>query len=136
MALIGLGLDLVDIADAGRLLDRWGERLLRRLLTDAEREYVSGSGFPAQHLAVRLAAKEAVYKALQSLSAARGVRWRQIEVVRHPGGRPSIRLHGEAESLATRGGVDHIALSLSHTAQTAGAVAVLEGRITRSGKSE
>jgi holo-[acyl-carrier protein] synthase len=127
VALIGIGIDLVDTLEAARLLDRWGERLLHRLLTDEERDYVSRAATPAQHLAVRLAAKEAVYKALQSLPGSRTIRWRQIEVVRQDGGRPVIRLHAEAHQVASRGGVVRISLSLTHTSRTAGAVAVIEG---------
>ncbi len=127
MAVIGLGLDLVDTAEAARLLARWGDRLLSRLLTDAERAYVAASANPPQHLAVRLAAKEAVYKALQSLPEAREVRWREIEVVRLDGGRPTVRLHGLAERIAKEGGVARVSVSLSHTLHSAGAVAILEG---------
>lgn len=127
MALIGIGIDLVDISEAARLLDRWGDRLLHRMLTDEEREYVARAAMPAQHLAVRLAAKEAVYKALQSLPGSRTIRWRQIEVVRRDGGRPAIRLHEDAEQVAAQGGVVRVSLSLTHTSRTAGAVAVLEG---------
>lgn len=127
MALIGVGIDLVDTAEAARLLERWGDRLLNRLLTEAERGYVTRAPIPAQNLAVRLAAKEAVYKALQSLPGSRTIRWRQIEVVRQDGGRPVIRLHAEADQVASRGGVVRIALSLTHTARTAGAVAIVEG---------
>ena len=100
MAVIGIGIDLVDNAEAARLLDRWGDRLLRRLLTDAEREYVIRAALPAQHLAVRLAAKEAVYKALQSLPGTRALRWRQIEVLRQNSGRPTVLLHAEAAGVA------------------------------------
>jgi holo-[acyl-carrier protein] synthase len=127
MALIGVGIDLVDIEEAARLLDRWGARLLNRLLTDQERSYVEGSSRPAQHLAVRLAAKESVYKALQSLPGSRTLRWRQIEVVRRDGGRPEVRLHDEARLVAERGGMRRIVLSLTHTRLTAGAVAIVEG---------
>ena len=127
MAVIGIGIDLVDNAEAARLLDRWGDRLLRRLLTDAEREYVIRAALPAQHLAVRLAAKEAVYKALQSLPGSRTLRWRQIEVLRQNSGRPTVLLHAEAAGVAARGGVLRISLSLTHTPQTAGAVAIIEG---------
>jgi holo-[acyl-carrier protein] synthase len=127
VALIGVGIDLVDTAEAARLLERWGDRLLNRLLTEAERGYVTRAPIPAQNLAVRLAAKEAVYKALQSLPGSRTIRWRQIEVVRQDGGRPVIRLHAEADQVASRGGVVRIALSLTHTVRTAGAVAIVEG---------
>ena len=126
MAVIGLGIDLVDVEEAERLLDRWGERLLKRLLTEAEREYVLRFQQPAMYLAVRLAAKEAVYKALQGLPGAREVRWRHIEVVRRHDGLPSIRLHGEAARLSEAAGMVRISLSLSHTKRTAGAVALLE----------
>jgi holo-[acyl-carrier protein] synthase len=126
LAVIGLGVDLVDVEDAERLLERWGDRLLRRLLTDAERAYVLRFDRPGQYLAVRLAAKEAVYKALQGLPGAREVRWRHIEVVRRHDGVPSIRLHDEAARLSAATGTVRISLSLSHTKRTAGAVALIE----------
>lgn len=128
MAVIGVGIDLIDIAEAARLLERWGERLLTRLLTESEQDYVRRSANPPQHLAVRLAAKESVYKALQSVPGSRGLRWRQIEVVRQPGGRPEVLLHAEARKVAEAGGVLRIGLSLTHTSLTAGAVAIVEGR--------
>lgn len=124
--MIGLGVDLVDVEEAERLLERWGDRLLRRLLTETEREYVLRFERPAQYLAVRLAAKEAVYKALQALPGAREIRWRHIEVVRRHDGQPSIRLHAEADRLARDAGMVRISLSLSHTRRTAGAVALIE----------
>jgi len=126
MAVIGLGIDLVDIEEAARLLERWQDRLLDRTLTERERRYVVESARPAERLAVRLAAKEAVYKALQSLPGAREIRWREIEVVRQDGGRPEILLHALAERVARDGGVIRINVSLSHTHRSAGAVAILE----------
>lgn len=126
MAVIGLGIDLVDVEEAARLLDRWAGRLLDRTLTDRERQYVVASARPAERLAVRLAAKEAVYKALQTLPGAREIRWREIEVVRLDSGRPEIVLHGRARQVAGEGKVARICISLSHTHQSAGAVALLE----------
>jgi holo-[acyl-carrier protein] synthase len=128
VAVIGLGIDLVDVKEAERLLDRWGDRLLNRVLTDAEREYVLRFHYPAKHLAVRIAAKEAVYKAFQTVPDAAGIRWRHIEVVRHGDGRPLIRLHGHAAELADSAGGLRISVSLSHTERTAGAVALIEER--------
>jgi holo-[acyl-carrier protein] synthase len=123
----GVGIDLVEVATAERLLDRWGEKVLRRLLTDGEREYVARFARPAKHFAVRLAAKEAVYKSLQALPGARTIGWRDIEVERDGEGRPTIRLHGDALELARKSGVRRVAVSLSHTETTAGAVALAEG---------
>ncbi len=126
MTLIGVGIDLVEVPEASRLLDRWGERLLRKVLTEKERTYVMRFSRPAPHLAVRLAAKEAVYKALQGVSGAAAIGWREIEVERNQEGRPAVRLHGRAAVLV--GGIEgfRIALSLTHTETTAGAVAVAE----------
>jgi len=126
VAVIGLGIDLVDVKEAERLLDRWGDRLLNRVLTDGERAYVLQFHYPAKHLAVRIAAKEAVYKAFQTVPNAAGIRWRHIEVVRHGDGRPLIRLHGHAAELAASAGGLRVTVSLTHTERTAGAVALID----------
>lgn len=123
--MIGVGIDLVDLEVAETMLERWGDRLLKRVLTDGERAYVTSFPRPAKHLAVRLAAKEAVYKALQPLPGARKVSWRDIEVVRQTDGRPTVCLHGAAAELAEAGAI-RINVSLSHSGGTAGAVAVVE----------
>ena len=128
MAVLGVGIDLVEVSDAVRLLDRWGDRLLKRILTDQERGYLDRLALPAKHLAVRIAAKEAVYKALQSVPGAREVGWREIEVERSESGRPSIRLYGSAARAAEAGGVVRISLSLTHTEHTSAAVAIAEGK--------
>lgn len=126
MAVVGFGLDVVDVARAEALLEPGRRRVLERLLTDQERAYVTGMRYPARHLAVRLAAKEAVYKALQALPDTRGVGWREIEVVRGPHGRPSIRLHGRAAAAVAACGELRIHTSLTHSDATAAAAAILE----------
>ena len=126
MAIVGIGIDLVDIDRAERLLARHGERALRRLLSPAERAYVEGMVTPARHFAVRLAAKEAVYKALQTLPGATAVGWKDIEVLRATSGRPGIQLHGTAARLVAGLGAHRIHVTLTHTERTAGAVAVVE----------
>lgn len=126
MAIIGIGIDLVDIVRAERILARHGERALRRLLFPSERAYVEGMVLPARHFAVRLAAKEAVYKACQALPGAVGIGWRDIEVTRALSGRPGIALHGTARDVVAAAGHVRIHISLTHTDQTAGAVAVVE----------
>ena len=121
----GVGMDLVDIARVDRLLDAKGERALRRLFTSDEVEYALGRALPAQHLAARLAAKEAAFKALSGNPLARTIGWREIEVIRSEHG-PTLALHGRAADRAAELGVTTIWVSLTHTATTAGAVVVLE----------
>ena len=121
-----MGLDLVEVARVSAILKDKGTRVLERLLTPAERAYCESRPDIATHVAVRLAAKEAVYKALQGSAAARGIGWREIEVTRAPDGRPDVRLSGGATQRAQALGVTRVLLSLSHTHLAAIAIAVLE----------
>lgn len=126
MAVVGIGLDVVELPRARALLARHGERILRRMLTDEERAYLATLGDPAPAFAARLAAKEAIYKALQVLPGARPVGWREIGVRRLPDGRPEAQLTGRAaEVLAPHQVTVH--LSLSQSRDVAAAVAILEG---------
>jgi holo-[acyl-carrier protein] synthase len=125
---VGIGLDLVDLERVDRLIRRKGDRALGRLLTPGELAYIRSRPDPVPHVAARLAAKEAVYKALQSLAGSRGIGWREIEVSHDPTGRPAVRLHGLAERLAGRLPGAEILLTLSHSAAAAGAVALLTTR--------
>lgn len=125
LSVLGVGIDLVDLSRVARLLDNKGEQALTRFFTAAEREYLSTRPDPTGHAAARIAAKEAVYKALQSLPGARGVGWREIEVTRDADGRPAIVLHGLAARLADEAGGMKIEISLTHSESTAGAVAVI-----------
>ncbi len=126
MSTIGVGLDIVQISRVERLIAAKGDAVYAKLLTAGERAYVTDQPLPAQHLAARIAAKEAVYKALQALPDSRGVGWQDVEVVRAREGFPSIRLLGVAASLAESVGGLTIHLSLSHSDTTAGAVALIE----------
>lgn len=125
MNVLGVGIDLVDIHRVEEMLERREEQAIQKLLTPAERAFVLAQPVPARHIAARIAAKEAVYKALQSLPDARGVGWQDIEVLRSDHGRPSIKLHGVAAELDRTTGPLIIELSLSHSELTAGAVAVI-----------
>lgn len=125
MELIGIGIDLVDIVRVERMMARHEGRVIARFLTERERAYVEGKHRPAMHIAARIAAKEAAYKAFQSLPDARAVSWHHLEVERETEGRPYLVLRGLAAELAERHGPLEIQLSLSHSDATAGAVAVL-----------
>jgi len=122
----GLGIDAVEIDRVARMYNELGDRMLRRLFTGDELVYIADKVAPAQHLAVRLAAKEAAYKALAGNELARGIGWRDVEVVSRDDGAPMIRLHGRAaERFAEVGGAT-IHVSLTHSVTTAVAVVVIE----------
>jgi holo-[acyl-carrier protein] synthase len=124
---LGVGVDLVEVTRVSTIIVDKGARVFERLLTPAERAYCESRPDPATHVAVRLAAKEAVYKALQGTDAARGIGWREIEVIRAADGRPDVVLSGSAAARAQALGVRRVLLSLSHTHLAAVAMAVLVG---------
>src|ERR1051325_8110790 len=106
-------------------MQRRGERLGERLFSDAEREYAQRQKDPANTLAARFGAKEAVMKAM-------GVglwkfKLRDVEVVRAKSGAPSVVLHGRAAAMAAERGVAAWMLSLTHTEATAMAIALALG---------
>jgi holo-[acyl-carrier protein] synthase len=126
MTSIGVGIDLVDLERVRTLLAHKGEQAMTRFFSPGEREYLATRPDPTGHAAARIAAKEAVYKAMQALPDARGIGWREIEVSRDEDGRPAIRLHGLAARLSAERGGLRIQISLTHSATAAGAIAVVE----------
>jgi holo-[acyl-carrier protein] synthase len=114
-----IGLDLLEVARLEAALER-RPRLAERLFTDAERSYAADRPRPGEHLAARFCAKEAVAKAL----GLEGWVFRDVEVV-PTGAAPAVALSGAAAKRADELGAT-VAVSLTHTATTAGAVAVLQ----------
>ncbi len=123
MAVIGVGIDIIEIERIRVALDRGGQRLLDRLFTPEEAAYCRSRRSPERHFAARFAAKESVVKALRA-PAGLGWLWRCIEVT-GAGGPPSLRLSGRAHERAERLGVTASHLSLSHSETHAVAVVVL-----------
>ena len=123
--IVGLGIDLVEIKRVEHMIESLGDRMYARLFSDDEAKYIRNKPLPGQHAAVRLAAKEAAFKALAGNDLARRITWRDVEVVSDSQGIPSIRLHGTAHRRARELGVTRIHVSLTHTRETAGAVVVL-----------
>jgi holo-[acyl-carrier protein] synthase len=113
-----IGLDLLEIDRLERALER-RPRLARRLFTDGELAYAQSRARPAQHLAARFCAKEAVAKAL----GMKAWNWHDVEVVSGEGRAPSVQLHGEVAERAAQLGVS-VQISLTHTRTDAGAVAL------------
>lgn len=126
-AIVGFGLDVVEVARIARILGEGAgsaraRRFLSRCFTDRERSYCDACRDRASRYAARFAAKEALVKAL---GAPPGVRWTEIEVLRD-GGAPQMALSGAARRAADGRSVGSIHLSLSHDAGIAAAAVVLE----------
>ena len=125
--IVGTGIDIVEVPRVGEAIERFGERFLQRIFTDAERKYCDSKANRVERYAARFAAKEAAMKALGT-GWNHGVRWRDIEVHRHPGKRPTILFHGVAAQFAAHLCASNIALSLSHTPEQAIASVILEAQ--------
>lgn len=119
-------MDIVDVERVAAMLARPGARVSTRLLTPAEWAYCQGMKVPAPHVAARLAAKEAAFKALAGTEAARGIGWREIEIVHDEHRRPVARLHGRAAERARELGVARVLVTLTHSRRSAAAVVILE----------
>lgn len=114
-----IGTDIMEIGRIRYTLERWGERFLDRVYTPAE----LGIYRRRPHsLAACFAGKEAVMKVLGT--GARGVGWREIEILHHPNGKPYITLHDRAKHEAAKLGIKEIDISLSHSREYATATAI------------
>ena len=113
-----VGIDLVSVARMDAVVERWGERFLRRVFTGEEVDYCRSKSNPARSLAARFAAKEAFFKAVAAHGAS-GVPLKEIEVVISDRGAPELVAHGKA-ALAL--GKRKAALSISHDRDYAVAV--------------
>ncbi len=124
--IIGIGMDLVEIARIQRAVDRHGSRFLSRVFTPGEIDYCMARGNAAASLAGRFAAKEACAKAL-GLGIGESISWTDMEVTRDPDGRPELQITGGAAVLTKDLGITRAHLTITHTATHAAATVVLEG---------
>ena len=123
--IVGTGIDICEVPRIAQSIARFGDRFLQRVFTESEIRYCESKANRVERFAARFAAKEAAMKALGT-GWNHGVRWRDIEVCRQPGGRPTIMFHGKAGEFFSRLGAAHVALSLSHTSEQAIAQVILE----------
>jgi holo-[acyl-carrier protein] synthase len=123
--IVGTGIDIAEVPRIREAIERHGERFLKRVFTEGEIQYCESKANRVERYAARFAAKEAGMKAIGT-GWNHGVRWRDIEVARKPGGRPTLLLHGKAAEFAAKLGATNIALSLTHTAEEAMAQVILE----------
>ncbi|MBV8896634.1 MAG: holo-ACP synthase [Acidobacteriaceae bacterium] len=123
--IVGVGTDLTEVGRIRESIARFGDRFLDRIYTTAERTYCESKANAAERFAARFAAKEAGMKAIGT-GWNFGVTWKDFEVVNEPSGRPKLVLKGVARQIATKLKVENVAISLTHTSETAFAIVMLE----------
>jgi holo-[acyl-carrier protein] synthase len=124
--ILGIGTDIVSTGRLDRMVESYGDRFLYRVFTRREVETAEQRATLSERLGTRFAAKEACMKALGT-GWRGGVQFTQIEVRKHPTGRPDLHLTGAAKERADELGVETIHVSLSHESEMAMAVVILEG---------
>ena len=123
--LLGIGIDHCEVRRMQRQLDPPANGFLTSIFRPAEIAYCSAKHRPAEHFAARFAAKEAALKALAAAGGT-GSFWLDMEIINEPDGRPRLELDGRLGELAHGLGVRTIHVSLTHTADMAAAVVVVE----------
>ncbi len=118
-----VGVDIIEIGRIEKAIERWGLRFLRRIYTEAELRLYHNK---PSRLAGRFAGKEAVMKTLGT--GARGVGWREIEILSDRRGKPLVFLYGKAQNRAEELGLGKLAISLSDSREYAVAFVVGETR--------
>ncbi|MGB2864875.1 MAG: holo-ACP synthase [Sedimentisphaerales bacterium] len=123
MEIVAHGIDLVDCPRIEQMIERHGERFIKRVFTAAEQAYAEANKNEVEKLAGRFAAKEAVLKLVGT--GWRGkIAWTDIEIINNAAGQPEVTLGGEVRKIADKLGIKHISVSITHTANFAIASAV------------
>jgi holo-[acyl-carrier protein] synthase len=126
---IGVGIDLIEVARISRMIESHGDRFLRRVFTEAEQAYAQSSPPRRdERLAARFAAKEAALKAL-SVGLREGVTWTDIECTHRADGSPALCVRGRAAELAGDRGIDAWLVSLTHVGSMAAATVAAGKRV-------
>jgi holo-[acyl-carrier protein] synthase len=123
MKIIAHGIDLVDCPRIEQMIERHGERFIKRVFTEAEQAYAVSHRNNVEKLAGRFAAKEAILK-LMGTGWSGKIAWTDIEVKNDDAGRPEVTLTGEVKKIADNLGIEHVSISITHTANFAIASAV------------
>jgi holo-[acyl-carrier protein] synthase len=125
--ILGIGTDMIEISRIELSLTQFGDRFLDRIFTPGEIAYCQRKKkHAAESFAARFAAKEAGAKALGT-GISRGISWKEIEVRREIGQRPTLHLTGRARERADTMGIARLSLSLTHSRDLALAVVIAEG---------
>ena len=122
----GIGVDLVRVPRIATAIERHGDRFLHRIFTPREIAHCQGKTWAVNGFALRFAAKEAFSKALGVGLRRGGIRWREVEVVPDPRGKPEILVSGRAAQLCQQADIKNIHLTLTDEGGSAIAVVILE----------
>ena len=123
--IVGTGVDLCEVPRIRASVERFGERFLKRIYTEKELAYVARKANKFERYAARFAAKEAGMKAIGT-GWRNGITWRDFEVTNLPSGKPTLAFYGVAAQIASKLGVVNVSLSVTHTAEMAMAMVILE----------
>ncbi len=123
--IVGTGIDIAEVDRIANSIERFGRRFLERVFTADEIRYCESKANKAERYAARFAAKEAAMKAIGT-GWNRGVTWRDVEVRRAPGSRPTIEFHNKAGEFFRQLGAVRAHLSITHTKDSAMAQVILE----------
>ncbi|HYE83337.1 MAG TPA: holo-ACP synthase [Clostridia bacterium] len=128
--IFGIGTDIIEIKRIKKAIAR-SPKFIERLFTEQEMEYYRKKEMKAQHIAGGFSAKEAVLKALGT--GLRGFRWKDIEILRGPVGKPIVRFGGNVRQFMEDNGIGMIHVTISHSKDFATATAVAEVSTEREG---
>ncbi|HQE66370.1 MAG TPA: holo-ACP synthase [Bacillota bacterium] len=130
MMIFGIGTDIIEIKRIKKAISR-SPRFIERLFTEQELEFYKKKDMKAQHIAGGFSAKEAVLKALGT--GLRGFRWKDIEILRGPIGKPIVRFEGNVKQFIEDNGIGIIHVTISHSKDFATATAIAEVSMEREG---
>jgi len=123
--ILGIGIDIIEVARVKASHEKFGERFLNRLLLADEIAYCLKHKNPAPFIAARFSAKEAISKAFGTGIGAQ-LGWHDMEIRRKESGEPFVVLHGKGKELFQSRGAKRLLISLTHTENYAAATAILE----------
>ena len=123
--IVGIGVDIVEVGRVKDILERYRDRFVHRVFTDAEAGYAKKSVRQAERFAGRFAVKEAVMKAFGT-GKSQGILWRDVETVPGAMGRPEVKLYGNANKYMNKLNGDRIHVSITHDGGKAMAFVIIE----------
>jgi holo-[acyl-carrier protein] synthase len=125
MSIYGIGIDIVDLPRLKNILEKSGEKFLKRIFSEKEIDYCFKKKDYVSSLAARIAVKEAFFKAI-GLGWGEGMKWKEVEVVNDKRGKPELFLFGKAKKHKDKAGINKLHISVSHTDNYAVAEVITE----------